>query len=111
MKAAVAIAIVTLFVFAVSPVPANARTTTGHDQALTGCLESGSSAGHYKLVGQDGNTWNVKDGKYVDLASYVGKSVTVSGPEIRSHQMHPSTKSEGQLTVLDVAVDSQSCHQ
>ena len=111
MKSTIAIGIVALFAFAASPVLANAKTTTRHEQVFTGCLESGGSAGQYKLTAQDGTAWNVKDGKYVDLASYVGKSVTVSGPEIRSHHTSQSAKSESQLTVLDVAVESQGCHQ
>ncbi len=104
MKATVAIGIVALFAFVGSPVIANAKTTTHqHDKVVTGCLESGGSAGQYKLIGQDGTDWKVKQGEYVDLASYVGHTVTVAGPETRNHKDH--------LTVLDVAVDSQSCQQ
>ena len=102
MKVKVAIGIMMLFAFAGSPVLANAKNTTPkRDQAVTGCLESGS-AGQYKLIGQDGTTWKVKEGQYVDLASYVGHTVTVSGPEVKKHD---------QMTAMDVAVDSQSCNK
>ncbi len=102
MKGIVAIGIVALFLFGGSSVVANAKNTIHHDQAVTGCLESGGSAGHYKLAAQDGTTWQVKEGEYINLSPYVGHTVTVAGPE--------ATKHREQLTVMDVAVDSQSCH-
>ena len=106
MKSRVAIGIVALFAFAGSPVLANAKTTPHrHDQAVTGCLENGDSAGQYKLMGQDGTTWKVKEGEYVNLAAYVGHTVTLSGPGAETKRHGDS------LTALDVAVDSQSCQQ
>jgi hypothetical protein len=111
MKGKVALGIVALFAFAVSPVVANASSTAyRHDQVLTGCLASGESAGHYKLIGQDGASWTVKQGEYVDLAPYVGRTVTVAGPEVRYHAKNES-KTEGRLTARDVAVDGESCQQ
>ena len=102
MKSTILIGILALFALTGLPAMANAKSTTHrHDQAVTGCLERGGNAGQYKLTGQDGTTWNVKQGQYVDLASYVGYTVTVAGPE--------NTRHGDQLTALDVAVDSQSC--
>jgi hypothetical protein len=109
MKRMFVIGVVALFALACSPVFANAKSMAqGRDQAITGCLQNGSSAGQYQLVAQDGNTWNVKAGEYVDLSSYVNHTVTVAGPETRSHN---SKNKVGHLTALDVAVDSQSCQQ
>ena len=103
MKGTVAIGIMALFAFG-APVVANAKAASHrHDQAVTGCLESGGSAGQYKLMAQDGSTWTVKEGEYVELAPYVGHTVTVAGPEVTRHGDH--------LTALDVAVDSQSCNK
>lgn len=109
MKGTVAIAILALFGFAGAPLLAHATTAShGHDQAITGCLENGVSPGQYKLMGQDGNTWTVDEGQYVNLSPYVGETVTVAGPEARSHH---SSKTEGRLKALDVAVDGQSCNR
>lgn len=107
MKSTVAIGIIALVAFAGSPVVANAKSMAhGRDPVVTGCLESGGNAGQYKLTEQDGTALKVKQGQYVDLASYVGQTVTVAGPEARKHG-----KTEGQITALDEAVDGQSCHQ
>jgi hypothetical protein len=103
MKGIFAIGIVALFLFGGSSVVANAKNTTHHDQAVTGCLESGGSTGQYTLTAQNGTTWQIKEGEYVNLSPYVGQTVAVAGPETTKHKDH--------LTVMDVAVDSQSCHQ
>jgi len=104
MKSTVAIGIVALCAFAASPAWANAKSSTvRHDEAVTGCLDGSGSAGQYKLIDQEGTTWILKEGKYIDLAPYLGHNVTVAGPEIKRHGDH--------LTVLDVAVDSPGCHQ
>ncbi|MGB8769197.1 MAG: hypothetical protein WCC92_06260 [Candidatus Korobacteraceae bacterium] len=103
MKGVLAIGIMALFALVASPAVASATSTAHHGQAITGCLENGGSAGHYKLMEQNGTAWKVKDGEYVHLAPYVGETVTVAGPE--------ATRHGDRVTVLDVVVDSQSCHQ
>ncbi len=109
MKSKVALGIIALFAFGGFTLAGNATVTHGRDQVVTGCLENGGSSGHYKLTGQDGATWKVTPGEYIDLSDYVGHTVTVAGPEARSHRTN--SKAEEVLTVRDVAVDSQSCQQ
>ena len=101
MKGQILVGMLVLIAFAGFPVLANAKgIAQGHDEAVTGCLASGSSSGQYELTGQDGNTWTVTAGEYVDLAPYVGHTVTVAGPRTRSHSK--SAKTESRLTALDV---------
>jgi len=123
MKATMAIAVFALFALAGSPLAVASSTTRNlDDREVTGCLEKGASPEHYQLMAQNGSTWQVKDGRYVSLAPYVGESVTVAGPvsstgtratrqpeKAQSAQTNPSAQAESRLTVLDVAVDSQSC--
>ena len=45
------------------------------------------------------------------MGANVDHTVTVAGPEAKAHGAKQSAKTEDSLTVLDVAVDSQSCHQ
>ncbi len=122
MKATIAITAFALFAFATCPLARAASTTRKpDDRAVTGCLERGINPDHYKLMAQDGSTWQVKDGRYVDLTPYIGENVTVAGPassaETRATQqpdkarMTQSAQVENHLTVLDVAVDNQSCRQ
>ncbi len=123
MKATIAIAVFALFAFVGSPLATASSTTRNlDDREVTGCLEKGANSEHYQLLAQDGSTWQVKDGRYVSLAPYVGESVTVAGPissietratpqadKAQSSSTNPSVHAESRLTVLDVAVDSQSC--
>ncbi len=123
MKATIALAIFALFAFAGSPLATASSTTRNlDDRDVTGCLEKGANPEHYQLMAQDGSTWQVKDGRYVSLAPYVGESVTVAGPvsstgtratqqpeKAESSRTNPSAQAESRLTALDVAVDSQSC--
>jgi hypothetical protein len=111
MKGKVALGIIAFFVFASYPMAVTATSTAHqHDQAITGCLQSDGGSGQYQIIGQDGATWSVRAGEYVDLSSYVGRTVTVAGPETKSHSMK-SAKAEDQVTALDVAVDNDSCHR
>ncbi|MGB8887290.1 MAG: hypothetical protein WCC87_11235 [Candidatus Korobacteraceae bacterium] len=124
MKATIAIMVFALFAFAGSPLASASSTTrNADDREVTGCLEKGANPEHYQLMAQDGSTWQVKDGRYVSLSPYVGENVTVAGPassartpatqadKAESARMNQSAQAESRLTVLDVAVDGQSCRQ
>jgi hypothetical protein len=86
-------------------------------RTLTGCLEKGEKSGEYKLIAEDGSTWEVKGDK-AKLAEHIGHTVTVTGavshPEM--HGVKEKAKSEvsdanerGRLTVTNVKMDSDSC--
>lgn len=87
-------------------------------RTLTGCLEKGDSAREYKLVADDGSTWELKSSK-VNMGRHVGHTVTITGavshPE--AHGMKEKAKGEvsdeakehGHLTVTNLKMDSESC--
>jgi hypothetical protein len=87
-------------------------------RTLTGCLSKGESAGEYKLVTPEGNTWEIHS-KTVKLASHVGHTVTISG-RVSNPAMHgakektkevvdPNANEHGHLTATDIAMVSGSC--
>ena len=108
MRIKVALATIALFLFVGSPILGSAKTAarTGNGE-ITGCLQSGNG-GQYTLMGQDGATWDLKPGEYVNLSPYVGRTVTVAGTEAHSHHMK-SANGADHMTVRDVAVDRGSC--
>jgi hypothetical protein len=107
MRIKIALATIALFLFVGSPIfgSAKAATRAGNGE-VTGCLQSGNG-GQYTLTGQNGATWDLKPGEYIDLSPYVGRTVTVAGTEAPSHHMK-SANGASHMTVLDVAVDSES---
>jgi len=108
MRIKVALATVALFLFVGSPILSSAKTaSSARNQEITGCLQNGNS-GQYMLTGQNGTTWDVTAGEYVDLAPYVGRTVTVAGTETH-HHTKASANIANHMKVLDVAVDSESC--
>jgi hypothetical protein len=103
----------------------NAGDTHANVRTLTGCLQEGDGAHEYKLVGDDGSTWEVRSDA-VDLASHVGQSVTLTGAvknatahgmkedmkkEAQEHGMDKSATEHGHMTVTNVTTVSGSCNK
>ncbi len=107
MRIKVALATIALFLFVGSPILSSAKTAArAGNGEITGCLQD--NGGQYMLTGQNGATWDLKPGEYVNLSPYVGRTVTVAGTEAQSHHVK-SANGADHMTVLDVAVDSERC--
>lgn len=129
MKVKLAVAVLTLFVFAGIAGLATAQETkkpTHHKmRTLTGCLQKSDEAKEFNLVTGQGATWEVKSDA-VDLASHVGHTVTVTGvvsnaaihgvkedakEEAKEHGLDKNAKEHGHMTVTDVKMVSESCNK
>jgi hypothetical protein len=92
-------------------------------RTLTGCLQKGDSSKEYRLVGDDGSSWEVRSDA-VDLASHVGHTVTLTGAvanptmhgmkedvkkEAQEHGIDKSATEHGHMTVTNVSMVSSSC--
>lgn len=121
----IAMASITLFLFACAAGLASPQTKTTHKKTrtLTGCLQKSDSADEYKLVAANGATWEVK-GDGVNLGEHVGHKVSVTGvvshnkmhgmkedakDEAKEHGVAKNSTEHGHMTVTDVKMVSESC--
>jgi hypothetical protein len=94
-------------------------------RTVTGCLQKAGHGNEYKLIGNDGSTWEVRSDA-VSLADHVGHTVTATGvvKNSKMHNMKEDTKDmahdtgatkhnaeHGHLTITDVQMVSTSCSQ
>ncbi len=108
---------------ATTPTQSGANETHSNVRTLTGCLQKGEGTSEYDLTARDGSTWEVRSDA-VNLSSYVGQTVTVTGAvahstmhgmkedarkEAQEHGMDKSGTEHGHLTATNVSVVSQSC--
>ena len=100
MNLKIATGLVALLMFAASAVvfaSPNNDDNSGKVKTLTGCLEKGSGANDYKLMGANGGTWQLRSDN-VDFASHVGQTVTItaqsSAIHAKAHEMKEDTKNE-----------------
>jgi len=127
MKVKLAMAVLTLFVFAgiagLAKTQESEKPTHQKTRALTGCLQKSDEAKEFNLVTGAGATWEVKSDA-VDLAPHVGHTVTVTGvvsnaalhgakedakEEAKEHGMDKDSKEHGHMTVTHVKMVSESC--
>jgi hypothetical protein len=87
-------------------------------RSVTGCLTAGDSADEFKLIQEDGSTWEIQS-KDVKLSPHVGHTVTVTG-KVWHPDMHgakektkgavsPDAKEHGHLSATNVTMVSESC--
>ena len=122
MKVRLTLGLITLCGLSFLPAIAAAQNETKDKDAslrtLTGCLSKGDSAGEYKLVTPEGNTWEIKS-KTVKLEGHVGHTVTISG-RVQNADLHGAkektkevidsdSKEHGHLDATDIAMVSDSC--
>ena len=94
-------------------------------RTVTGCLQKTGHGNEYKLIGNDGSTWEVRSDA-VSLADHVGHTVSATGVVKNStaHNMKEDTKDmahdtgikknnteHGHMTITDVQMVSNSCSQ
>src|SRR5262249_48601393 len=62
-------------------------------RTITGCLEKTSSANEFRLIGNDGSTWEVRSDT-VSLSDHIGHTVSATGVVTNStaHNMKEDTK-------------------
>src|SRR5690242_3460535 len=115
MKVKLAIAVLTLFVFAgiagLTKAQETKKPTHQKTRALTGCLQKSDEAKEFNLVTGEGGTWEVKSDA-VDLAPHVGHTVTLTGvvsnaaihgvkedakEEAKEHGMDKNAKEHGHM--------------
>lgn len=68
------------------PASAVSRTHGYSPESATGCLQKGDKPDTFKLVGKDGQTWEVWS-KKVSLAGHVGHTVTLTGDVTKGGDM------------------------
>jgi len=94
-------------------------------RTVTGCLQKTGDANEFRLVGNDGSTWEVRSSA-VSLADHVGHQVSATGVVSNStaHNMKEDTKDmahdtgikkhnaeHGHMTITDLQMVSHSCSQ
>ena len=94
-------------------------------RTVTGCLQKTDDANEFRLVGNDGSTWEVRSSA-VTLADHVGHEVSATGVVSNStaHNMKEDTKDiahdtgikkhnkeHGHMTITDLQMVSHSCSQ
>jgi hypothetical protein len=92
-------------------------------RTLTGCLSKGDSAHEYKLITENGSTWELHS-KTLKLSHHAGHTVTVTGKvraadlheakekvkdEMKEHGMDKDAVEHGHLNVTNVSMVSESC--
>ena len=92
-------------------------------RTLTGCLSKGDSAHEYRLITENGSTWELHS-KTLKLSSHAGHTVTVTGKvrnagmhgakektkdEMKEHDMDKDAKEHGHLKVTNISMVSDSC--
>jgi hypothetical protein len=97
----------------------------GSTRTVTGCLQKTDDANEFRLVGNDGSTWEVRSSA-VSLADHVGHEVSATGVVSNStaHNMKEDTKDmahdagikkhnkeHGHMTITDLQMVSHSCSQ
>src|ERR1700738_1324465 len=129
MKVKMMMAFLALFLFAGTAGLAAAhdtkKTTHKKKRTLRGCLQKGDDANEYKLTTAKGSTWEIKADS-LNLGEHVGHTVTVTGvvSHAKMHGMKEDTKDEakehgvdkdstehGHMTVTNLSMVSESCHQ
>jgi len=96
-----------------------AQTADG-SQTATGCLQQGKESGGFYLISNDNHHLELYPAKGVNLAQYVGQTVTVTGGEAhrtaaQEEKSQPYEKEEtgtlqhADLQVSNVTVVSQTC--
>jgi hypothetical protein len=97
-----------------------AQSAGDNSQTATGCLQQGKESGGFYLISNDNHHWELYPAKDVNLAQYVGQTVTVTGGEAhrtaaQEEKSQPYEKQEtgtmehGDLQVSNVTVVSQTC--
>ena len=106
-----------------------ARTTAGQSEQaqdsgekvrrITGCLQKGDGDNEYKLLADNGSTWEVKNNSSVDLSQDVGYTVTLTGTVNHAAMHNAKEKAKdktmdnpnehGSLTPTNVKTVSKSC--
>ena len=94
-------------------------------RTITGCLEKTGSANEFRLIGNDGSTWEVRSDT-VSLADHVGHTVSATGVVTNStaHNMKEDAKDmshdvgvkknnaeHGHMKITDLQMVSHSCSQ
>ena len=95
----------------------------GSTRTITGCLQKTGDAKEFKLIGNDGSSWEVRSDT-VSLADHVGHTVSATGVVSNStaHNMKEDTKDmahdagmkknnseHGHMKITDVQMVSESC--
>jgi hypothetical protein len=129
MKVKVAIALLTLLLFAGTAGRATAQdtpsTTHNKTRTLTGCLQKGDDANEYRLTTAKGSTWELKSNGH-KLSNHVGHTVTITGEvsnaemhgakedaksEAKEHGMDKESTEHGHMKVTNLKMVSDSCKQ
>jgi hypothetical protein len=94
-------------------------------RTITGCLQKTDEAKEFRLIGNDGSSWEVRSDS-VGLAEHVGQTVSATGVVKNSttHNMKEDTKDmahdagikkhnaeHGHMTITDLQTVSNSCSQ
>ena len=127
MKVKIAMAFLTLFMFAGNAGQATAqdKTKTTHKKVrtLTGCLQKGEDANEYNLTTAKGGTWEIKSDS-LNLGDHVGHTVTITGvvsnptlhgakedakAEAKEHGMGKHSTEHGHITVTNLSMVSDTC--
>jgi len=78
---------------------------------ITGCLQQGPDAKEYLIQATDGTTWGVNEAD-MHMNNYVGKTVTVSGDQMRPTAAERTDGGASHyLQARDIVVESQSCQK
>jgi hypothetical protein len=95
----------------------------GSTRTITGCLQKTDDANEFRLIGNDGSSWEVRSDT-VSLADHVGHTVSATGVVSNStaHNMKEDTKDmahdagvkknnseHGHMKITDVQMVSHSC--
>lgn len=90
------------------------------ERTLTGCLSSTDKADEYRLVTEDGSSWEIHT-KTVKLGEHVGHTVTVTGKvwhpdahgakEKTKEAVDPNASEHGHLQATSVSMVSESCRR
>ena len=129
MKVKMTMAFLALFLFASTAGLAAAqdetKTTHKKTRTLRGCLQKGDDAKEYRLTTAKGSTWEIKADS-LNLGEHVGHTVSVTGvvshakvhgmkedakDEAKEHGVDKDATEHGHMTVTNLSMVSESCHQ
>ncbi len=129
MKLTIATGLMALLIFAAAAPLARSddKDQDSKTRTVTGCLQKGDEANEFRLLANDGSTWELRSDT-VNLAPHVGHTVTVSAnlsdvhakahemkedtkEEMKEHGMAKSSKEHGHLKVSNLTMVSDTCRR
>jgi hypothetical protein len=129
MKVKMTMAFLALFLFAgaagLAAAQDETKTTHKKTRTLRGCLQKGDDAKEYRLTTAKGSTWEIKADS-LNLGEHVGHTVSVTGvvshakvhgmkedakDEAKEHGVDKDATEHGHMTVTNLSMVSESCHQ